>query len=46
MEKIKSALAKIGGYIWRLAQTTNYLTLGAAAIIGIVIFVSLVWLAL
>jgi hypothetical protein len=46
MEKIKNALAKIGGYIWRLAQTTNYLTLGAAAIIGLVIFVSLVWLAL
>jgi hypothetical protein len=46
MKKGKNVLAKIGGPVWRLVQTTKHSTLGAIAIIGLVVFVGLVWLAL
>lgn len=41
MEKIKNVLAKIGGPVWRLVQTTKHSTLGAAVVV--LIFVGLVW---
>tara|TARA_R110002153_G_C13256531_1_gene492067 strand:+ start:147 stop:284 length:138 start_codon:yes stop_codon:yes gene_type:complete len=44
---IKNALAKyIGGPAWRLVQTTTHSTLGASIVIGLVIFVGLVWAAI
>ena len=36
MEHIKDALAKIGGPIWRLVQTTKHSTLGAIVVILVV----------
>ena len=42
MEMIKDALAKIGGPVWRLIQTTTHSTLGAAVVLvvlGVVLWV-------
>ena len=36
MEHIKDALAKIGGPVWRLVQTTKHSTLGAIVVILVV----------
>jgi hypothetical protein len=44
MEHIKDALAKIGGPVWRLVQTTKHSTLGA--VICLVILVGVVWAAI
>ena len=42
MEMIKDALAKIGGPVWRLIQTTTHSTLGAVVVLvvlGVVLWV-------
>ena len=36
MEQIKNVLAKIGGPVWRLVQTTKHSTLGAIIVILVV----------
>ena len=43
MKKSKNVLAKIGGPVWRLVQTTKHSTLGAAVVVWVLIFVGLVW---
>jgi len=41
MEIIKDVLAKIGGPVWRLVQTTKHSTIGA--IIVIVVVAAVIW---
>ena len=36
MEQIKNVLAKIGGPVWRLVQTTKHSTLGAIIVILVI----------
>ena len=42
MEQIKNVLAKIGGPVWRLVQTTKHSTLGAIIVILVVAVVLVV----
>lgn len=42
MEQIKNVLAKIGGPVWRLVQTTKHSTLGAIVVILVVVAVLVV----
>lgn len=42
MEQIKNVLAKIGGPVWRLVQTTKHSTLGAIVVILVVAVVLVV----
>ena len=43
MEMIKTVLTKIGGPVWRLAQTTKHSTIGA--IVVIVVVAAVIWVA-
>ena len=42
---IKDLLAKIGGPVWRLVQTSKHHHIGAVIVIGVVIIAGVVWVS-
>ena len=45
MEIIKDALAKIGGPVWRLIQTSKHHHIGAVIVVVLVVVAAVVWAA-